>query len=90
MRSESERAVTVWRILTILMKAERKTTMMVKTPTSVLFSLDRTILLERVCRGTGKSWEKETQSEDVSGTEKKVLWLLLWNCFVNFHIIPES
>lgn len=37
------------------MKAERKTMMMVKMPTRVLFSLDWTILLERVCRGTGKS-----------------------------------
>lgn len=43
--------------LTILMNADRKTMTMVKTPTRVLFSLDWTILLERVCRGTGKSWE---------------------------------
>lgn len=41
------------------MKAERKTMMMVKTPTRVLFSLDWTILLERVCRGTGKSCKHE-------------------------------
>lgn len=42
--------------LTMLMKAERKTTMMVKTPTSVLFSLERTILLESVCRPAGNTW----------------------------------
>lgn len=44
--------------LTILMNADRKTRTMVKTPTRVLFSLDWTIRLERVCRGTGKSWER--------------------------------
>lgn len=43
----------------MLMKAERKTMMMVKTPTKVLFSLDWTILLESVCRGTGKIWRTE-------------------------------
>lgn len=39
----------------MLMKAERQTTTMVRTPTRVLFSLDWTIPLERLCRGTGKS-----------------------------------
>lgn len=39
------------------MNADRKTMMMVKTPTRVLFSRDCTILLETVCRGTGKTWE---------------------------------
>lgn len=43
--------------LTILMNADRKTMTMVKTPTRVLFSRDCTILLEMVCRGTGKTWE---------------------------------
>lgn len=56
------------------MKAERKTMMMVKTPTRVLFSLEWTILLESVCRGTGKSWEygnnQKTDSEGVSDTEE--------------------
>lgn len=39
----------------MLMKAERQTMTMVRTPTRVLFSLDWTIPLERLCRGTGKS-----------------------------------
>jgi hypothetical protein len=39
----------------MLMKAERKTRMMVKTPTRVLLSLDWTILLDKVWRGTGKN-----------------------------------
>lgn len=39
------------------MNADRKTMTMVKTPTRVLFSRDCTILLEMVCRGTGKTWE---------------------------------
>lgn len=43
--------------LTMLMKADRKTMTMVKTPTRVLLSRDRTMLLDTVCRGTGKSWE---------------------------------
>lgn len=43
------------RQLTMLMKAERQTMTMVRTPTRVLFILDWTIPLERVCRGTGKS-----------------------------------
>lgn len=42
--------------LTILMNADRKTMTMVKTPTRVLFIRDCTILLEMVCRGTGKTW----------------------------------
>lgn len=41
----------------MLTKAERNTRMMVNTPTRVLFVLDRTIFLESVCRGVGKSWE---------------------------------
>ena len=40
------------------MKAERKTRMMVKTPTRVLLSLDWTILLESVWRGTGKNYQE--------------------------------
>lgn len=65
------------------MKAERKTMMMVKTPTRVLFSLDWTILLERVCRGTGKSWEhgkkqQESQSEAVSRIERiEKFWIFI-------------
>lgn len=42
---------------TMLTKADRNTRVMVNTPTRVLFILDRTIFLERVCRGPGKSWE---------------------------------
>lgn len=40
----------------MLTKADRNTRVMVNTPTRVLFILDRTIFLERVCRGPGKSW----------------------------------
>lgn len=43
----------------MLTKAERNTRMMVKTPTRVLFVLDLTIFLERVCRGVGKSWGRK-------------------------------
>lgn len=39
----------------MLMKAERQTMTMVRTPTMVLFILDWTIPLERVCSDTGKS-----------------------------------
>lgn len=41
---------------TMLTKADRNTRVMVNTPTRVLFILDRTIFLEKVCRGAGKSW----------------------------------
>lgn len=79
--------------LTILMKAERKTMMMVKTPTRVLFSLDWTILLERVCRGTGKSWRTDRVRQWVMGTEGKIekkkktseyLFYLIWFIWPNF------
>lgn len=50
------------RILTMLMKAERKTSTMIMTPTRVLLSLDWTILLDRCCRGTGKSCQREQRS----------------------------
>lgn len=40
---------------TMLTKADRNTRVMVNTPTRVLFILDRTIFLERVCSGAGKS-----------------------------------
>lgn len=36
-------------------KADRNTRVMANTPTRVLFILDRTIFLERVCSGAGKS-----------------------------------
>lgn len=49
-------------ILTMFMKAERKTSMMVMTPTRVLLSLDWTILLERCCRGAGKSCRRQARS----------------------------
>lgn len=42
----------------MLTKADRNTRVMVNTPTRVLFILDRTIFLERVCRGAGKSCPK--------------------------------
>lgn len=44
---------------TMLTKAERNTRVMVNTPTRVLFFLDRTIFLESVCRGVGKSWGRQ-------------------------------
>jgi hypothetical protein len=47
---------------TMLTKAERNTRVMVNTPTRVLFFLDRTIFLESVCRGVGKSWGRKRQS----------------------------
>ena len=40
---------------TMLTKADRNTRVMVNTPTRVLFILDRTIFLESVCSGAGKS-----------------------------------
>lgn len=46
----------------MLTKAERNTRVMVNTPTRVLFFLDRTIFLESVCRGVGKSWGRKRQS----------------------------
>jgi hypothetical protein len=48
---------------TMLTKAERNTRVMVNTPTRVLFILDRTIFLERVCSGVGKSWGKGGEGE---------------------------
>lgn len=44
---------------TMLTKADRNTRMMLNTPSRVLFILDRTIFLDRVCRGTGKSCPEE-------------------------------
>lgn len=53
----------------MLIKAERNTRVMVNTPTRVLFVLDRTIFLESVCRGVGKSWGRkgeDTKQSSVS------------------------
>lgn len=47
----------------MLTKAERNTRVMVNTPTRVLFFLDRTIFLESVCRGVGKSWHKKGERD---------------------------
>lgn len=57
----------------MLTKADRNTRVMVNTPTRVLFILDRTIFLERVCRGAGKSWgegERETESVGIPQTAR--------------------
>lgn len=64
------------------MNADRKTMTMVKTPTRVLFSLDWTILLERVCRGTGKSWEcgGNHQQENINYE-----WVCSPDLMVNLH-----
>lgn len=47
----------------MLTKAERNTRVMVNTPTRVLFVLDRTIFLESVCRGVGKSWGRKGKTQ---------------------------
>lgn len=49
--------------LTMLMKAERKTRMMVKIPTRVLFIRDWTIFLERFCRDTGKNYKRKSKDD---------------------------
>lgn len=54
----------------MLMKAERQTMTMVRTPTRVLFSLDWTIPLERLCRGTGKSCGQPNGQVVSLGAEK--------------------
>lgn len=72
----------------MLMKAERKTTMMVKTPTRVLFSLDWTILLERVCRGTGNSWEGVGGHGGGRGGKERNQFTQ-WKCILKWFICPN-
>lgn len=62
--------------LTMLMKAERKTRTIVKTPTRVLLSLDWTIRLDRVCRGI----EKNCQQKD------KQSFTTLWNICLQYRL----
>ena len=66
---------------TMLTKADRNTRVMVNTPTRVLFILDRTIFLESLCSGAGKScrgaqggqrwnriqWTPHTATEELGG-----------------------
>lgn len=65
----------------MLTKADRNTRVMVNTPTRVLFILDRTIFLESLCSGAGKSchgaeggqtrnriqWTPHTTTEELGG-----------------------
>lgn len=55
---------------TMLTKAERNTKVMVNTPTKVLFFLDRTIFLESVCRGVGKSWGRKGGKDKAEISQK--------------------
>lgn len=55
----------------MLTKADRNTRVMVNTPTRVLFILDLTIFLERVCSGAGKSCPgEESERTEVSGRQQ--------------------
>lgn len=66
---------------TILTKAEMKTRMMVKTPTSVLLVRDWTIFLDTVCMAAGKICEtkrgKEKDKLVMKTQGKSSLWNLL-------------
>lgn len=57
----------------MLTKADRNTRVMVNTPTRVLFILERTIFLERVCRGAGKSCGGGRTEQNSLGTPRSAI-----------------
>ena len=61
---------------TMLTKADRNTRVMVNTPTRVLFILDRTIFLESVCSGAGKSCPGAERGRERDETEFSGLHIL--------------
>lgn len=74
---------------TMLTKAERNTRVMVNTPTRVLFFLDRTIFLESVCRGVGKSWGRQEGKKEE--TKQKSVRTLQTAMELRGHtLFPES